>query len=104
MTFSPLHIERAIKKAEQSQCHYRVSAVGFNKRGEMVGSACNLARFSRQGGGKHAEAVLISKYRSSLKTILICRINKSGELLPIEPCDNCSALAAKYGIEIKTVK
>lgn len=103
MTFKLHHLKRAIKKASQSQCHHKVSAIGFDKNGKVLGSTFNRCRFSRYQGGEHAEALLIRRYRSHLKTILICRVNKNGGLLPIEPCNACSNLARKMGIQIKTI-
>jgi cytidine deaminase len=100
---SPI-INRAIKKANQSVCKFKVSAIGFNNKGEMIGSITNAPRFSRYGGGLHAEALLIKRYGKKLKTILICRVNSNGKLLPIDPCLNCQKLAIKFGIKIMSVK
>lgn len=101
---SPSIIERAIKKANKSICKFKISAVGFNHKGEMIGSITNTPRFSRYGGGIHAEAALIKRYRGHLKTILICRVNTNGGLLPIDPCDKCQKLADKFNIKITSVK
>jgi len=93
----------AIKKASQSPCNHQISAMGFDKYGKIIGTTFNRKRFSRWNGGEHAEARLIRRYRSNLKTIVICRINKSGNLLPIDPCEACKSLAMKFGIKIKTL-
>ena len=92
------------RKARQSPCRFKVSAIGFNAKGDYLGSACNLPRFCRKGGGLHAEMFLMRKYGSRVKTIIICRCNDKGKLLPIHPCEACSAVAIKEGIEIKTVE
>ena len=60
----------AKKKAEQSTCKYRVSAVGFDHKGNMLGTSFNRPRFCRYGGSVHAEANLIGRYGKNLKTIL----------------------------------
>jgi cytidine deaminase len=96
-------INFAIKKARTSACKFKISAIGFNAKGEIIGSSTNIMRFVRKGGGLHAEAKLIMRYRNNLDTILICRVNKTGEILPIEPCGNCLKLAEKYGIKIISV-
>ena len=103
MILKKLHLQRAIKKASQSPCNHQISAMGFDKHGTLIGISSNRRRFSRWNGGEHAEARLIRRYRSHLKTIVICRINKSGNLLPIDPCEACKSLAMKFGIKIKTL-
>jgi cytidine deaminase len=94
---------KAIKKAQQSLCRYRISALGLNRKGEIIGSSINKTRFDHKGGGLHAESNLISKYGNQLKTIIICRVGLSGNILPIHPCVNCSSLADKFDIKIKTI-
>ena len=96
-------IEMARKKAQQSICRYKVSAIGLDKRGNIIGSAFNKPRFDRLGGGLHAEMNLIGRYGSNLKTIIICRVGDKGDLLAIDPCDNCSYIAKKMGIKIISV-
>lgn len=93
----------AIKKAVKSVCKYKISAIGFNHKGEIIGSVVNQPRFSKPNGGWHAEALLIGRYGSNLKTIIICRVNKNGGLCPISPCKNCQKLADKYGIKITSI-
>jgi len=97
-------INRAIKKANKSICKFKISAIGFNNKGEVIGSYTNKPRFSRYGGGIHAEAALIKRYGKKLKTILICRVNGNSGLLPISPCDNCQKLAKKFNIKIVSVE
>jgi hypothetical protein len=96
-------INIAKKKALQSICRYNVSALGFNNKGELVASTVNTPRFERRGGGRHAEMSLM-KTHIGLKTILICRVNKQGELLPIDPCISCSTKAKELNIKIITIK
>ena len=96
-------LERAIKKAEQSICKYKVSAIGFDKKGRMIGTACNRPRFSKEGGSIHAEMALMAQYKENLKTILICRVNDGGDIKPIDPCDVCAAKAEELGIKIVSI-
>lgn len=96
--------DRAIKKALQSNCKFRVAAFGFNRKGEMVISKTNVKRFSRKGGGIHAEQRIFSQARRyGILTILICRVGKGGKLRPINPCISCTNIANKLGITIRTV-
>lgn len=93
-----------IKKATQSKSKFRISAFGFNGRGECVAKACNQLRFSRKGGGIHAEmAIMQQANKKGIKSIFICRIGKGNDLLPIEPCSVCQTKADELGIKITTV-
>jgi cytidine deaminase len=96
-------IHRAIKKALISNCRYKISALGFNYKGDMIYSSFNKKRFPRIGGGIHAEMAVMAKYGRLIKTILICRVNKSGNLLPIHPCKICKTKAEELGIKILTI-
>jgi tRNA(Arg) A34 adenosine deaminase TadA len=93
----------AISKAKQSICTYRVSAVGINKRGEVVMKAVNKSRFMRQGGAIHAEMQIMLRGGPAVKTILICRVGRAGDILPIKPCKACAKKAEELGIKIISV-
>jgi cytidine deaminase len=90
------------KKALDSNCRYKIAALGFNKRMELVCKSFNKKRFYRKGGGIHAE-MAVMKSSKSIRTIIICRINQSGNFLPIEPCSICREKARELGIKILTV-
>lgn len=96
--------KKAINKAKQSMCRYKVSAIGLNRKGDVICSAMNKAFIASRGGGLHAEAILMRRYGRKIRTIVICRINNYGELLPIDPCDNCQKMADKLGITITSIK
>jgi len=93
----------AISKAKQSICTYKVSAIGINRRGEVVATAFNRSRFMRQGGAHHAEMLVMLRGGPAVKTILICRIGRSGDILPIAPCKACARKAEQLGIKIISV-
>ena len=95
----------AQKKAQQSICKFKVSAIGLNAKGEVVAKAINRPRFSHKGGGIHAEmSVMKFARKKGIKTILICRVSTcNGELLPIDPCPRCAATAKKLGIKIVSI-
>jgi tRNA(Arg) A34 adenosine deaminase TadA len=97
-------IRLAVAKASQSTCHYKVSAIGFNHKGDLIGSAINQHRLNKYGGSTHAEVNLIKKYGSKLTSMVICRTNKTGSILPIHPCPRCRGLAMIYGINIATIE
>ena len=97
-------IPLAIKVAQRSTCKHKVSAIGFDRKGNIIGYSHNIPRFCKYGGGLHAEMRLMSKYGQKLKSIVICRTNVSGDLKPIKPCNACSSKAFDLGIKILTIK
>lgn len=97
------HVNRLKKKSADSPCRFRVAAVAFDKRGDVLGYATNKPKFNRKGGGVHAEELVITKYGKKVASILICRTGKRGAILPIEPCEKCRALADKYNIKIRSI-
>jgi len=96
--------ELAKQKANQSPTRYKVSAIGLDHKGNLLGSAFSSYRFSRYGGGIHAEMALLHRYSSNVKTILICRVGRSGDILPIDPCPRCQKVLNKLGIKVITMK
>ena len=94
---------RLRKKANQSQCNFKVAAIAFDKQGKILGFANNKFKFSRRMGGIHAEEALIAQYRKNIAKILICRTGRGGDFLPIEPCEKCQKLAKKFNIKIMSI-
>jgi cytidine deaminase len=95
---------RLQKKATQSKCRYRVSAMALNKKGELIAFATNKPRFSKYHGSIHAEMALMARYGTEIHTIIITRVGRSGKVQPIHPCDKCSEVAKSLGIKIRTVE
>ena len=93
-------VKMAVKKSKTSVCKNKVVAIGFDKKGDLLGTSTNIPRFSRLGGSIHAEAKLIARYKGHLSTIFIFRVNKTGGLLPIHPCTVCQKNADRMGIKI----
>lgn len=93
-------VSRAKKKALESICKYRVSAIGLNKRGEVICARSNRPRFSHHGGSVHAEMRVMLEGGRALKTILLCRVNAKGDLVGIEPCHTCLEKANELGVKI----
>lgn len=96
-------IKLAISKAKQSICTYRISCIGLNKRGEILGSSTNKFGRCGKGLGRHSEIELIKKYGKRIKVIILCRIGCGGDVLPIEPCKNCQKVIDKMGIKVYTI-
>ena len=100
------------EKASKSDCTYKVSAICFDKKGNMLGHMSNQhSRWNvvektgtgRAGTAVHAERRAMQRYAGVVKTIIICRVGNSGELRPIDPCPVCSKVAAKLGVKIISV-
>lgn len=107
----PIAIEQLLKeKATHSPCTYKISAIAFDSKGDILGHVTNShskgwnilekQSIGRPGTAFHAERRLIQQYSQLIKTIVICRVGRSGKLRPIDPCPACKKAAAKYGIKI----
>lgn len=95
---------RLVNKAMQSSCRFRVSAVAISRSGDVLGFYKNQHRISSKGQSTHAEIAAIKSLGRKIKTLIICRVGNNGALLPIHPCETCKKIAARYGIEIKTIE
>ena len=112
-SIDPCMLELLKEKAAHSPCTYRISAIAFDKRGNVLGHVTNSHSKNlnvldkcgqgREGTGLHAERKLFSRYKDLVKTIVICRIGRNGKLRPIDPCPVCQKVAAKYGATIVSV-
>lgn len=100
------------KKAIKSDCTYKVSAVAFDKKGDVLGHTRNTHSkwdvLEKDGNGRsgtaiHAERRLMERYGENIKTIMIARVGHSGELRPIHPCKSCKKVAEKLGIRIVSI-
>lgn len=111
---NPINLNILKAKAIKSPCTYKVSAIAFDKKGDILGTASNSHSRNwnvldkndsgRSNTGEHAEAQLFDRYGSNIKTILICRVGRSGILRPISPCPTCQKIASKYGAKIISIK
>lgn len=104
MKITEFLIKKIKSKALQSTCRFKVAGFAFSRKGNLLASVTNSHRFSKKGGGHHAELLLIKKFGYKIKTIVICRVGNSGNLLPIDPCSTCKKEANKLNIKILTVK
>lgn len=102
------------RKAHKSDCTYKISAIAFDKKGDVLGCASNKHSdwdvlekengVGRAGTAKHAERLLMKRYGQNIKTIVICRVGHSGILRKIDPCPACKKVADKLGIKIISVE
>lgn len=92
-------------KAEQSNNRIQVAALGFNKKGECVIVSMNKTKISKKMGGEHAEQKIFRAALSyNIKTIVLIRLSRAGNPLPIEPCKKCKKIADRLGIKIIDVR
>jgi len=100
-------LQLAMNKAKQSRCHYAVSAIGFDKHGKIVAVARNTPRsypkFNKPGGNIHAELAVLRKGGKRIRSIVLCRVGKSGELKRIDPCKSCMRVLNKNEIKVLTL-
>jgi len=107
----PFAVEELLKeKASHSPCTYKISAVGFDAKGDILGHVTNShsknwnvlekAKVGRAGTAVHAERRILRQYKDLVKTIVICRVGRSGNIRPIDPCPVCQKVASKYGAKI----
>lgn len=106
----PVSLENQLKKkAKKSPSKYKISAVAFDKKGEILGKASNTyskfgIEMSNKYMGVHAERKLMERYGKNIKSIVIMRIGRGGALLPVDPCKMCAGIAEKLGIKIYSLK
>ena len=105
-------LRRLRAKASCSPCTYKISGIAISKRGNILGIATNThsrwqvlekVPIGRAGTAGHVERNLLAKFGNRVKTIIICRVGRSGDILPIDPCPACRKAAAKYGVNIISV-
>ena len=110
---TPAIIDLLQEKATHSPCTYKISAIALDKKGDILGHVTNSHSknwnvlekdgIGREGTARHAERILFERYKDLVKTVIICRIGRAGDLRPIDPCKTCQKVAAKYGAKIVSV-
>ena len=109
---SPAIVSLLKEKASKSDCTYKVSAIAFDKKGNVLGHMTNKHSTwnvisktgkGRPGTARHSERLLMERYAGVVKTIMIARVGNSGELRPIDPCPACRKVAAKLGVKIISI-
>lgn len=105
MKIDPKKLQERIRSRAKntSGVRYRVIAIGLDKNGKFIGITSNRPRITGVRDW-HAEEILLHNSPPNLKTILIARVGKTGDFLPIEPCKHCTKLGNKYNVIIKTLE
>lgn len=81
---------------------YRVVAIGLDHRNSIISIKSNLPRLINRGW--HAEELLLHSTPRCLSRIIIARFGRTGDLLPIDPCEQCQRLAVKFGVRIERIQ
>lgn len=92
------------KAIKHNACDFRVVAVGFTRKGNLAGIMLNAPSLKPNTFNTHAECRLMLRYGKKLGKIVVGRFGNSGDSLPIDPCPQCAALAASYGITISSLQ
>ena len=80
-----------------------VTAIAISKKGNILGTTCNNPSHVPGMRHKHAEGILMARFGKAINKILILRVGRKGNLLPIEPCEQCCKLALRLGITIESI-
>ena len=91
------------KAVKHKGCKFRVIAIGFTKRNNIVGVMSNQPAAVPYTFNTHAECRLMLRYGRKIRRIVIARFGNDGNQLPVDPCPQCAALAASYGITIESL-
>lgn len=100
-----LHIQEAIDQALKSEMYMNHGAV-LIYRGKIVGKGCNKYINSNNKWSMHAEETAIKSALNKLTTdklkcctMVIVRVNNSGECVNSYPCLKCRKLIDDYSIK-----
>ena len=96
-------VEKGLKRKRQRYSMQVVTAIAVSKKGNILGSTCNSPSDVPGMRQKHAEGILMARFGKAINKILILRVGRKGNLLPIEPCEQCSKLALRLGITIERI-
>jgi pyrimidine deaminase RibD-like protein len=96
-------IKLAYKKSSQTPCKFKVCAICYDKRGDLLGISYCRPRFGKKGGGIHAEMMALNNWGTDIRSITLVRFGGKGDLLPIHPCENCDKVLKKLRIKVHTL-
>ena len=96
--------KKALKRKTQGFNVQVVAAIAYSRKGNVLGTAINTPSDVPGMRHRHAEGILMGKYGKAIHKIIILRVGRRGDLLPIEPCEVCKKLALRLGITIEEVE
>jgi len=87
----------AVRKTRKKPCKYRIAAICYSDN-RLLGISYNRPRFSRKGGGVHAEMSALQRWGTEITQMTLVRFGNDDNLLPIHPCVNCRKVLDRLGI------
>ncbi len=105
------YVDKVIDAAKLSESKFRHAAICLNHNGHIVATATNSrkthpqqAEYAKRVGkpqkvSLHAELAALIRAREDVETLIVCRINKSGDLRNSKPCPVCSLALEEAGVE-----
>lgn len=100
--------KRMVKKGISVTNTYKVVCAAFNHHGELLGIVSNTFRNDNvkpaRFAGYHAEMRAIHRWGLAIKSMIIMRIGRSGDILPIDCCPKCESVLNKLEIKVFKVR
>ena len=96
-------LKKGLRRKSQRYSMQVVTAIAISKKGNVLGTTCNNPSNVPGMRHKHAEGILMARFGKSIYKIFILRVGRGGNLLPIEPCEQCLKLALRLGVTIESI-
>jgi len=105
------YIDKVVDAAKHSESKFRHAAICLNSSGHIVATATNSrkthpqqAEYAKRVGrpqkvSLHAELAALIKAREDVETVVVCRLNKRGELRLSKPCPVCRLALDEAGVD-----
>lgn len=108
------YLETAVQLALSTDGRFKVAALLFDRKGNLLSSAHNsyvkshpLQKHYAERVGRsekaflHAEIAALLKLKGrKAKKILLVRVNNKGKLLPVDPCPICALALREHGVSV----
>ena len=105
------YVDKVVDAAKMSESKFRHAAICLNHNGHIVATATNSrkthpqqAEYAKRVGrpqkvSLHAELAALIKAREDVETVVVCRLNKRGELRLSKPCPVCRLALDEAGVD-----
>ena len=105
------YIDTVVDAAKHSEAKFRHAALCLDSSGHIVAVGTNSrkthpqqAEYAKRVGrpqkvSLHAELAALIRARVDVETLIVCRINKNGDLRNSKPCPVCALALEEAGVE-----